>query len=508
MASSTGDKALRADARRNRDAMLAAARRVFAREGLDAPLDMIAREAGVARATQHRHFPTRESIIRSIFDDNLDEIARVTREADPADAYVTAVLVIADIVIRDRGFVDLFHRRGVSDEIREDISQRFLSILDEPMRAAKAAGRVRADLRLDDTTLLVDMLSAAALTGPARPPDRMTRAVMLVLEAIAPRTTADAGSTRAVVATAYGGPEVLRLIATAVPAPGPGEALIEVRAAGTNPADCKFYSGNLGRDPALLPMRLGLEVAGVVAAVGEDAEGPCGPIDPGDEVVAYRVEGGYADRIVAPGASVLPKPSTLSFEEAAGMMAAGATAVHALAVLGLHAGDTLLIHGASGGVGVVAVQLAVSAGVRVIGTASERNHEFLRELGAEPVSYGEGLQRRVRALAPEGTDAAIDAVGSDEALDVSLALVADRSRIVTLLPRPRAFEEGIKSIGGRPPSDPGTEIRNAARLELVRLAEQEKLRIVVSASYPLAHVADAHRTLATGHTRGKIVLVP
>jgi NADPH:quinone reductase-like Zn-dependent oxidoreductase len=318
----------------------------------------------------------------------------------------------------------------------------------------------------------------------------------------------DALTTRAVVATAYGGPDVLALIETPVPPPGPGEVLINVRAAGTNPADCKFYSGNLGRDPDLLPMRLGLEAAGVVAAVGAGAEGPRGAIRPGDEVVAYHVAGAYADRIVAPGASVVPKPSTLSFEEAAGMMAAGATAVHALAVIGLGAGDTLVIHGASGGVGVVAVQLAAAAGARVIGTASERNHTFLRELGADPVSYGDGLQERLRTLAPEGVDAAIDAVGGDEALDVSLALVADRGRIVTLLPRPRAFEEAIKVIGGRPPSDPGTEIRAAARLELARLAEERKLRIVVSATYPLAAVVDAHRALASGHTRGKMVLVP
>lgn len=187
MASSTGDRSLRADARRNRDAMLAAARRVFAREGLDAPLEMIAREAGVARATQHRHFPTRESIVRSIFDDNLDELAKVAHESAPADAYLATVLRTAEILIRDRGFVDLFQRRGISDEIREDISHRFLLIFEEPLVAAKAAGRVRQDLRLDDTTLMVDMLGAAALTGPNRPPDRMKRAVMLVLDAIDPR---------------------------------------------------------------------------------------------------------------------------------------------------------------------------------------------------------------------------------------------------------------------------------------------------------------------------------
>jgi AcrR family transcriptional regulator len=185
----TGDRSLRADARRNRDAMLAAARRVFAREGLDAPLELIAREAGVARATQHRHFPTRESLVRSIFDDNLDELSRVVRETeDPADSYLAAVLVTAEMLDRDRGLIDLFHRRAISDEIRQDIARRFLSILEAPLRAAQAAGRVRADLRLEDTTLIMDMLGGAATaTGPNRPPDHMTRALMLMLDAIEPR---------------------------------------------------------------------------------------------------------------------------------------------------------------------------------------------------------------------------------------------------------------------------------------------------------------------------------
>jgi NADPH:quinone reductase-like Zn-dependent oxidoreductase len=318
----------------------------------------------------------------------------------------------------------------------------------------------------------------------------------------------EVASTRAVVATEYGGPEVLAVIEAPLAAPEPGEVLIDVRAAGTNPADCKFYSGNLGRDPDQLPMRLGLEAAGVVAAVGGVLEGPRGPIRPGDEVVVYRAVGAYAERILAPAANVFPKPSTLSHEQAAAMMAAGVTTIHALAVIRPGEGETLVIHGASGGVGVVAVQLATAAGARVIGTASERNHAFLRELGAEPVRYGDGLEERIRALAPQGVDAAIDAVGTDEALDTSLAVVGDRDRIVTLLPRKRAFDEHVKSIGGAPPSDPGTEIRAAARQEVLRLAEEQKLRIVVSATYPLARVADAHRALASGHTRGKIVLVP
>ena len=315
--------------------------------------------------------------------------------------------------------------------------------------------------------------------------------------------------TRAVVATAFGGPEVLSVIETPVGPPGPGEVLISVRAAGTNPIDYKVYSGAMGRDPARLPMRLGSEAAGVVTEVADGVLGPGGPIRAGDEVVAYRIADAYAGDVVVPASSVVPKPSALSFGEASGMMLTGVTAAHALAAVGgVGAGQTVLIYGASGGVGLMAVQLAVAAGARVIGTASESGHALLREFGAEPVLYGAGLQERVRALAPGGVDAAVDCVGGDEALDTSLALVADRGRIVTLLARPRAFDASIGVIGAAPGADPGTEIRAAARLELARLASDGKLRVVVAATYPLAEAAAAHRLLATGHAHGKIVLVP
>ena len=314
--------------------------------------------------------------------------------------------------------------------------------------------------------------------------------------------------TRAVVATAFGGPEVLAVIETPIRPPGPGEVLISVRAAGTNPIDYKVYSGVMGQDPARLPMRLGSEAAGVVTEVGDGAEGPGGRVTVGDEVIAYRIAGAYAADVTVPATSVIPKPSTLSFEEASGLMLTGVTAAHALAVTQVGAGDTILVHGASGGVGLMAVQLAAVAGARVIGTASESGHALLREFGAEPVTYGAGLEERVRALAPGGVDAAVDCYGGDEALGTSLALVADRGRIVTVVASRPAFDAGIKVIGGAPGADPGTEIRAAARLELARLAEAGKLRVVVAAAYPLAEAAAAHRALATGHTNGKIVLVP
>jgi NADPH:quinone reductase-like Zn-dependent oxidoreductase len=154
------------------------------------------------------------------------------------------------------------------------------------------------------------------------------------------------------------------------------------------------------------------------------------------------------------------------------------------------------------------VQLARLRGARVIGTASPRNHDFLRELGAEPVVYGDGLADRVRALAPDGVDAALDLVGTDEAMDVSLELVADRSRIATIANFSRGPKEGVRLLGGGPGADPGNDIRDAARSELARLAGTGELRVFVASAYPLDDAADAHRQIATGHTTGKLVLLP
>ena len=283
------------------------------------------------------------------------------------------------------------------------------------------------------------------------------------------------GMAHVVVATAFGGPEVLSVVEEIVDGPAVGEVRLAVRAAGINPVDWKLYSGSMGT-AAALPMRLGFEVAGVVTEVGSDAVGPAGPVAVGDEVIAYRVDGGYADELVIQASTVVPKPAAMSWEAAGGLMLAGATAIHALAAAGVSAGETILVHAAAGGVGLMVVQVAVASGARVIGTASDGNHEYLRELGAEPTTYGEGLADRVRTLAPDGVDAAIDCIGTDEAVDVSLELVADRDRIVSIAAFPRGSEVGIKMIGGGPGADPGTELRNAARLQLTALVEQGKLQ--------------------------------
>jgi NADPH:quinone reductase len=310
-----------------------------------------------------------------------------------------------------------------------------------------------------------------------------------------------------VIATAYGGPEVLSVADEPAAQPGPGEARIEVRAAGVNPIDWKAYSGAFGADPERLPMRLGSEAAGVVTATGPDAVGPAGPVAAGDEVIAFRASGAYATELVTPAQALVPKPTTLDWAQASGLMLTGVTAWHALSATGVSAGDAVLIHAAAGGVGVMAVQLAIARGAAVVATASPARHGFLRELGAVPVAYGDGLAERVREAAPGGVDAALDLIGTDEAVEVSLALVADRARIATIAAFALGLREGIKVLGGAPGADPGTEIRDAARLELARLAQDGVLRVFVTRTFPLAEVAAAHREVMSGHSTGKIALI-
>jgi NADPH:quinone reductase len=314
--------------------------------------------------------------------------------------------------------------------------------------------------------------------------------------------------TRVVLAPAYGGPEVLTVVDQPVGDPGPGQARVEVRAAGVNPADWKGYTGAFGTDPAALPRRLGFEVSGVVTAVGPDAVGPAGPLSVGDEVIGFRVSGGYAAELVVPAAALVPRPASLGWEQAAGLMLTGATAVHALTATAVGEGDTVLVHGAAGGVGLMAVQLAALRGARVVGTVGGDGADLVRRLGAEPVRYGDGLADRVRELAPDGVDAALDLVGTDEAVDVSLELVADRQRIATIAAFGRAGAEGIRALGGGPGADPGTELRDAARLDLAEAAGAGRLEVVVAATFPLEDVAAAHRQGMAGHTHGKLVLVP
>lgn len=313
---------------------------------------------------------------------------------------------------------------------------------------------------------------------------------------------------RAIVAAEFGGPEVLQVIEIPSLPPDLGEVVIAVRAVGVNPVDAKIAAGTRN-ESSHLPLRLGSEASGVVTAVGEDAVGADGlPLLPGDEVLGFRLPGAYASELTVPAKDVLHKPAELSFEQAAGLLLVGSTAAHALQVIGLREGEVLLLHGAAGSVGRAAAQLAVRLGARVIGTAAPHRHEELRGYGIEPVAYGPGLEERVRALT-DRADAAIDAIGGDEAFDVSFALVAEPARIVSIVETPRYLEAGALAVGrGRPGAAEGAAFRNAVRPELVRLAAAGELDVPVVRTYPFEQVREAFEFLLEGHAGGKIILIP
>ena len=227
-------------------------------------------------------------------------------------------------------------------------------------------------------------------------------------------------------AAAYGAPDQMQPYEVDVPEPGPGEVTIDVRAAGVNPADYKAVAGNRGRDEANLPLPIGFEVAGVVSAAGPDTG-----FTAGDEVLAFRVRGGYTSAITVPAKDVFAKPEALDFPEAANLLLAACTAADMLRVVPVEPGQTVVVHGASGAVGVSLLQQLAPLGVRAIGTASEHSFDSVRRFGGEPVAYGDGLEARLRELAPDGVDGAFDCVGTDEAVDTSLALVG-KDRLVTI----------------------------------------------------------------------------
>jgi NADPH:quinone reductase-like Zn-dependent oxidoreductase len=312
---------------------------------------------------------------------------------------------------------------------------------------------------------------------------------------------------------AYGGPDVLTVQEVDIPVPGAGEVVVQVRAAGVNPLDWKLYSGafhDVDDDQheaaglAESMPRLGMDCAGVVTAVGSDVEN----VAIGDEVIVYPVTAAYADYVTAAASALTPKPERLSWEEAGGLMLAGLTAAHAIHAAGVQAGDTVLIHGGAGGVGLMAVQLARNIGASVVATAAVRNHDLLRELGAIPVPYGDGLADRVRDAAPAGVDAAIDTVGSDEALDVSTELVANPARIASITGSDRRFGTGIKLLGYGPGQDAGTEYRSSVRGHLAELAGIGEVRVIVAKTFPLVDAAKAHQFGQSGGGTGKIILRP
>ncbi len=312
-----------------------------------------------------------------------------------------------------------------------------------------------------------------------------------------------AGMQRRWVATDFGGLDVFAEVEVEVPAPGPGEVTIEVRATGMNPADYKHVAS--GSDRSRLPVAVGYEVAGVLSALGPDTEIASGGGAVGDAVLALRVAGGYATALTVPAQDVFAKPAGLGFSEAANLLLAASTAAEMLDATGVTAGDTIVLHGASGAVGVSVLQQARLIGARVIGTAGGGSADGVRRFGGEPVVYGDGLEERVRAMAPEGIATALDAVGTDEAVDVSLALVADRQRIVTIAAHARAQRDGIVLIAGALPAS--AAFRDAARARLIALAAAGDLVVPVARTFPLDQAREALELLSGGHPGGKLALI-
>ncbi|MFR9800259.1 NADP-dependent oxidoreductase [Streptomyces sp. MS06] len=297
----------------------------------------------------------------------------------------------------------------------------------------------------------------------------------------------------------YGGPEVLEFGEVREPRVGPDAVLVRVRAAAVNPVDWKCREGYLdGMLEPVFPVVPGWDVSGVVERPGVSVT----EFEAGDEVIGYVREdflsrGTFAEYVAAPVRTLARKPRNLSFEEAAGLPLCGLTAYQVLTgALAVKRGETVLVHAAAGGVGSLAVQLARHFGARVIGTASERNHDFVRRLGGEPVSYGGGLADRVRGLAPEGVDAAFDTVGGD-ALLASAQVLASGGRLASIAD-PEVTSYGGRYCWVRPDAD---ELQ-----KLSELAEQGVVNVHVEESYPLRRAADAHRRNQQGRTRGKIVV--
>ncbi|WP_144785198.1 NADP-dependent oxidoreductase [Microbacterium sp. BH-3-3-3] len=293
-----------------------------------------------------------------------------------------------------------------------------------------------------------------------------------------------------------------------VAAPGSGEVTIRVHAAGVNPADAKHVAS--ARPGAEFPVPIGYELSGEVTAVGPDTLGGSGELTVGDEVVAFRVQGAYATDITVPARDVFAKPAALSHPEAANLLLAGTTAAEMIQVTRVTEGETVLLHAASGAVGVSLLQQARELGVRVIGTVgpdAEDSAERVRRYGGIPVAYGDGLLERVEEAADGAPIAAAwDAVGTDEAIDVSLALVAERDRIVTIVDPERAKADGFLWIAGARPES--ARFRDIARARVLELAASGALEVPVARTYPLDEAVEAVRFVMDGHPGGKVALLP
>lgn len=290
----------------------------------------------------------------------------------------------------------------------------------------------------------------------------------------------------------YGDADVMRVVEVEEPHAGPGQVRIAVRSAGVNVIDWKIRSGAMAAMmPVPLPSGVGMDAAGVVDEVGDQVD----DVVVGDEVFGFG-SATYAEHAVLTSWAV--KPAALDWIEAGGYPVPVETAIRSLDCLGLVAGQTLLISGASGGVGSAATQIARAREVRVIGSASEANHTYLRSLGAQPTTYGPGLVERVRALAPGGVDAALHLAGSGLIPEL-IELTVDAARVLSLA------DYGAAKYGAI--TAPLPTRQSAALAEAAELIEAGALRIPVQEAFTLDTAASAHIASQAGHVVGKLVIV-
>ena len=305
---------------------------------------------------------------------------------------------------------------------------------------------------------------------------------------------------RAVRFDEYGEVDVLRVVDVEPPRSGAGQLLVRVKAAGINPGEAKIRQGMMHeRFPATFPSGEGSDLAGVVEEVGEGVT----TFAPGDEVLGYtHNRASHAELVVVEAENAVAKPPDVPWEVAGALYVVGVTAYVAVQAVNLTPGETVVVSGATGGVGSVAVQLAGRAGARVIGLAGESNHQWLIRHGVVPVPYGDGVAARIREAAGGVPDAWIDTVGGGY-VDLAIELGIPPERIETIVDFGAAQQHATRMEGSTSPDDPA-----AILAELADLIERGELEIPIARVYPLEQVQDAFREVERGHTRGKIVLVP
>jgi NADPH:quinone reductase-like Zn-dependent oxidoreductase len=304
---------------------------------------------------------------------------------------------------------------------------------------------------------------------------------------------------RAVRFDKYGGLDVLQVVEVDRPIPGPGKVLVRVKAAGINPGEASIRKGVFAdRWPSTFPSGQGSDLAGVVEELGPGVTN----VAVGDEVIGFTNDrSSQAELVLVDSSNLVPRPHNVSWEQAGALFVAGTTAYATVRSVALNAGDTVVVSGAAGGVGSIAVQLARNAGAKVIGLAGEANHKWLTDHSVIPIAYGDGVEDRIRAASGGKVDAFIDTFGGGY-VELALKLGVPPNRIDTIIDFAAAAKYGVKTEGNHDGASADVLAQLAGQLASGRL------EIPIARVYPLAEVRDAYRELEQRHTRGKIVLEP